>query len=142
MSQRRRTSLNTFEGGVSESSSSGLTVQVAVNRDERELVHSDVIGLAVTQMEVYRSGRGFPGGKASSVIALRRFLRSFDLGSTLGDDLGTKVDVYESVDLPLGRGTSWLNFTNAARLAAAEGAADFVSRSFSDRLTASRTASI
>lgn len=39
-------------------------------------------------------------------MALRRFLRSFDLGSTLGDDLGTKVDVYESVDLPLGGGIS------------------------------------
>lgn len=58
-------------------------------------------------MEVYGSGRGFPGGpKASFVMALRRFLRSFDLGSTLGDDLGTKVDVYESVDLPLGGGIS------------------------------------
>ncbi len=99
--------------------------------------------LAVTQMEVYGSGRGLPGGKASLFMALRRFLRSFDLGSTLGGDLGTKVDVYESVDLPLGGGISWLNFTNAARLAAAaEGAADFVSRSSSACLTASRTASI
>lgn len=58
--------------------------------------------LAVTQMEVYGSGREFPGGKASSVMTLRPFLRSFDLRSTLGDDLGTNVDVYESVDLPLG----------------------------------------
>lgn len=98
--------------------------------------------LAVTQTEVYGSGRGFPGGKASSVMALRRFLRSFDLGSKLGGDLGTKVDVYESVDLPLGGGISWLNFTNAARLAATEGAADLVSRSSSDCLTASRMASI
>lgn len=98
--------------------------------------------LAVTQIEVYGSGRGFPGGKASFVMALRRSLRCFDLGSTLGDDLGTKVDVYESVDVPLGGGISWLNFINAARLAATEGAADFVSRSSSDRLTASRTASI
>lgn len=94
--------------------------------------------VSVTQIEVYGSGRGFPGGKASSVMALRRFLRSFDLGSTLGDDLGMKVDVYESVDIPLGVGISWLSFTNAARLVAAEGAA----RSSSDRLTASRTASI
>ena len=77
-------------------------------------------------------------------MALRRFLRSFELGSTLGDDFGTKVDVYERVDFPLGRdsdGISWINFTNAARLAAAEGAV-FVPRSSSDCLIASRTVSI
>ena len=62
----------------------------------------------MTKMEGYGSGRGFPGGKASSVMALRRFLRSFDFGSTLGDNLGTKVDVYESLDLPLGGNISWL----------------------------------
>jgi len=68
-------------------------------------------------------------------MALRRSLRSFDLGSTLGDDLGTKVDVYESVNLPLGDGISWLNFTNAARLATAEGAGLAVSRTASIRMT-------
>jgi len=128
-----------FEGGVSESSSSGLTVQVAVINGS--LFTAVSLDLAVTQTEGYGSGRGFSGGKASFVMALRRFLRSFDLGSTLGDDLGTKVDVYESVDVPLGEGISWLNFTNAACLAAAEGAG-FVPRSSSNRLTASRTASI
>ena len=94
--------------------------------------------LAVTQMEVYGSGRGFPRGKASFVMAMRR---SFDFGIYTGDDLGTKVDVYENVDLPLGEGISWPNLTSAVRLAAAEGAVGFASRS-SNRLTASRMASV
>ena len=69
-------------------------------------------------------------------MALRRSLRSF--GSTQGNDLGTKVDVYESVDPPLGDGISWLNLAAAAD-------AGFVSGSCSDRLIrliALRTASI
>ena len=81
--------------------------------------------LKVTRTEVYGSRKGFPGGKASFAMALRRFLRSF--GSILGNDLGTMVDVYESVDPPLGDGIFWLN------LAATEGAG-FVPGSSSNRL--------
>ena len=128
-----------FEGGVSDSSSSGFTVQVAVTNGSLFTAVSP--DLAVSQTEVYGSGGSFQGGKTSFVMALRRFLRSFNLGSTLGNDLGTKVDVYESDDFPLGDGIFWLNFTNAARLAAAEGAG-FVQRSSSNCLIASRTASI
>ena len=69
-------------------------------------------------------GRAFQEGKLL-LPWLRRFLRSF--GSILGKDLGTKVDVYESVDPPLGDGIFWLN------LAATEGAG-FVPGSSSNRL--------
>ena len=85
-----------------ESSSSGLTVQVAVMNEG--LFTAMSLDLTVTRTEVYGSRKGFPGGKASFAMALRRFLRSF--GSILGNDLGTEVDVYETVDPPVFPGST------------------------------------